>query len=103
MLLKHRNKKFVGGVVGLILLTGCQNVEPWERDRLAEPAMQLISDVAERKRDQQIFSVKKPPAVVPVPLVAVAGVTSVTSDKVFSSPAFNCSVITARLGGYAAE
>lgn len=59
MLLKHRNKKFVGGVVWLILLTGCQNVEPWERDRLAEPAMQLISDVAERKRDQQIFFSKE--------------------------------------------
>ena len=59
MLLKHRNKKFVGGVVGLILLTGCQNVEPWQRDRLAEPAMQLISDVAERKRDHQIFFSKE--------------------------------------------
>jgi outer membrane murein-binding lipoprotein Lpp len=59
MLLKHRNKKFVGVVVGLILLTGCQNVEPWERDRLAEPAMQLISDVAERERDQQIFFSKE--------------------------------------------
>jgi len=43
----------------VLLLAGCQNVEPWERDRLAEPAMQLSADITGSKLDQQVFFSKE--------------------------------------------
>ncbi|MBT2969394.1 MAG: hypothetical protein B6D72_11745 [gamma proteobacterium symbiont of Ctena orbiculata] len=48
-------------VAALLLLGGCANlgVEPWERDLLAKPEMQLIADPIEAGLDDHIYFSKE--------------------------------------------
>jgi hypothetical protein len=48
-------------VAAVLLLNGCANlgVEPWERDLLAKPEMQLISDPIEAGLDEHIYFSKE--------------------------------------------
>lgn len=41
------------------VLTGCAGVEPWDRDVLARPEMQLISDPLEAATDEHIYFSKE--------------------------------------------
>ena len=54
-------RKGYGLVVALtvLLLASCQTVEPWERDRLAQQAMQLTPNVLDARRSDQIFFSKE--------------------------------------------
>jgi hypothetical protein len=51
----------VGLAVGVVALSGCANmgVEPWERDLLARPDMELISDPVEMGLDEHIYFSKE--------------------------------------------
>lgn len=46
-------------VAGLAGLTGCAGVEPWDRDVLAQPQMQIVSDPAETAADEHIYFSKE--------------------------------------------
>ena len=46
-------------VLSIIALTGCQTVEPWQRDRLSKKDMQLVSDPLEARRAEQIYFSKE--------------------------------------------
>jgi hypothetical protein len=48
-------------IAAILLLEGCANlgVEPWERDLLAKPEMQLISDPIEVGLDDHIYFSKE--------------------------------------------
>lgn len=45
----------------VVVLTGCGNlgVKPWERDLLAQPEMELISDPVEASLDDHIYFSKE--------------------------------------------
>ncbi|MCA9785669.1 MAG: DUF4266 domain-containing protein [Calditrichaeota bacterium] len=47
----------------LALLGGCvfQKVQPWERDLLAEPEMQLVPDAQEQALDEHVYFSKEAP------------------------------------------
>ena len=45
--------------VAIIGLSGCAGVEPWDRDVLARPDMQLVSDPAETAADEHIYFSKE--------------------------------------------
>jgi hypothetical protein len=50
--------------VGLAILTalglaGCAGVEPWDRDVLARPDMQIVSDPLEAATDEHIYFSKE--------------------------------------------
>jgi len=52
------------GAVGLLIsagigLAGCARVEPWDRDVLARPDMQLVSDPIEQATDDHIYFSKE--------------------------------------------
>ena len=52
------------GAVGLLVtvavgLAGCAGVEPWDRDVLARPDMQLVSDPIEQATDDHIYFSKE--------------------------------------------
>jgi hypothetical protein len=52
------------GAVGLLIaaeigLAGCVRVEPWDRDVLARPDMQLVSDPIEQATDDHIYFSKE--------------------------------------------
>lgn len=52
------------GVVGLLVpfvvaLAGCASVEPWDRDVLARPDMQLVADPIESAADEHIYFSKE--------------------------------------------
>ena len=56
------NYKSAGLAVVLLLvtgLTGCAGVEPWDRDVLARPDMQLVSDPLEAATDEHIYFSKE--------------------------------------------
>ncbi len=40
-------------------LAGCAGVEPWDRDVLARPDMQIVSDPAESGADEHIYFSKE--------------------------------------------
>ncbi len=46
-------------VLIMLVIGGCQAVEPWERDRLSRKDMQLIADPLEAQRTEQIFFSKE--------------------------------------------
>jgi len=48
-------------VVGTTVLSGCANmgVEPWERDLLARPDMELVSDPVQASLDDHIYFSKE--------------------------------------------
>ena len=41
------------------LLAGCAGVEPWDRDVLARPDMQIVSDPVEAAADEHIYFSKE--------------------------------------------
>ena len=43
----------------VVVLTGCAGVEPWDRDVLARPEMQLVSDPLEAATDEHIYFSKE--------------------------------------------
>jgi hypothetical protein len=45
--------------VALVNLTGCAGVEPWDRDVLARPDMQLVSNPTEASTDEHIYFSKE--------------------------------------------
>ena len=52
------------GAVGLLAstvaaLAGCARVEPWDRDILARPDMQIVSDPIETAADEHIYFSKE--------------------------------------------
>lgn len=52
------------GAVGLLItaaigLSACARVEPWDRDVLARPDMQLVSDPIEQATDDHIYFSKE--------------------------------------------
>ena len=53
-----------GAVFGLLAVTavalaGCARVEPWDRDVLARPDMQIVSDPIETAADEHIYFSKE--------------------------------------------
>jgi hypothetical protein len=68
MNLKHNNRaktKLIGLssvlIFALVTLTGCSDlgVKPWERDLLAKPEMQLITDPVDAGLDDHIYFSKE--------------------------------------------
>ena len=51
----------VGLAVSVVVVSGCANmgVEPWERDLLARPDMELVSDPVETGLDEHIYFSKE--------------------------------------------
>jgi hypothetical protein len=47
------------GVLTITGLAGCASVEPWDRDVLARPDMQLVSDPTEAAADEHIYFSKE--------------------------------------------
>jgi uncharacterized protein DUF4266 len=52
------------GAVGLLVpivvaLAGCARVEPWDRDVLARPDMQIVADPIESAADEHIYFSKE--------------------------------------------
>lgn len=45
--------------LALILLAGCETVEPWERGTLARPEMQWQTDVMEARLRDQTYASKE--------------------------------------------
>jgi hypothetical protein len=43
------------GGIAAVTLTGCAGVEPWDRDVLARPDMQIVSDPLEAAVDDHIY------------------------------------------------
>lgn len=54
------NKRAVGAAVLTVIgLQGCATVEPWDRDVLARPDMQIVSDPGETAADEHIYFSKE--------------------------------------------
>lgn len=50
----------VGVLAGaVVVLAGCAGVQPWERDVLARPEMQIVSDPLEAAVDDHIYFSKE--------------------------------------------
>ena len=47
------------GAVTVPWLGGCAGVQPWDRDVLARPDMQIVSDPAEAAADEHIYFSKE--------------------------------------------
>lgn len=47
--------------IGVVVISGCANmgVEPWERDLLARPDMELVADPVESGLDEHIYFSKE--------------------------------------------
>ena len=43
----------------VVALAGCARVEPWDRDVLARPDMQIVSDAIETATDEHIYFSKE--------------------------------------------
>jgi hypothetical protein len=55
-----RRAAFVAAVTGLsAAVSACAGVEPWERDILARPDMQLVTDPLEAASDDHIYFSKE--------------------------------------------
>ena len=59
----NATKKVAGGLAVLAVITtgiaGCASVEPWDRDVLARPDMQIVSDPSEAAADEHIYFSKE--------------------------------------------
>ena len=57
----NRTMKRAAGLAALasIALAGCAGVEPWDRDVLARPDMQIVSDPIETAADEHIYFSKE--------------------------------------------
>jgi len=54
------NVRRVLAVTGIaLLLGGCAGVQPWDRDVLARPEMQIVSDPIEAAADEHIYFSKE--------------------------------------------
>lgn len=51
--------KIVSFILLLVLLVGCQNVQPWERGALARDDMQLESDPLAGQLAEQVYASKE--------------------------------------------
>jgi hypothetical protein len=52
-------RRVLAASVVALLLSGCAGVEPWDRDVLARPDMQLVSDPSEAAADEHIYFSKE--------------------------------------------
>lgn len=58
--MKIETKGIVSAVVLSVAgLAGCAGVEPWDRDVLARPEMQIVSDPIEAAADEHIYFSKE--------------------------------------------
>jgi hypothetical protein len=58
--MKESNVRRVLAAVGVtLLLGGCAGVQPWDRDVLARPEMQIVSDPIEAAADEHIYFSKE--------------------------------------------
>jgi len=58
--MKERNiRRGLPAVGALVLLNGCAGVQPWDRDVLARPEMQIVSDPVEAAADDHIYFSKE--------------------------------------------
>jgi hypothetical protein len=57
----NRTMKRAAGFAALVAtgLAGCAGVEPWDRDVLARPDMQIVSDPIEMAADEHIYFSKE--------------------------------------------
>ncbi|MBY5920564.1 DUF4266 domain-containing protein [Ferrimonas balearica] len=53
--------KGIIALIGLLMLCGCSSlgVQPWERDRLADPRMALEADALDKAFDDHIYFSKE--------------------------------------------
>jgi hypothetical protein len=57
---RHRLAAYVAGFLGTgTALSGCAGVEPWQRDVLARPDMQIVADPIEAAADEHIYFSKE--------------------------------------------
>jgi len=54
-----RTLAVLGAAAAGALLAGCAGVEPWERDVLARPDMQIVADPLEAAADDHIYFSKE--------------------------------------------
>lgn len=52
-------KKYLFGILLIIVLSGCETVNPWERDYLARPEMGLNPDPMDTTYREHIFFSKE--------------------------------------------
>jgi len=52
-------RRGLAAVGALVLLNGCAGVQPWDRDVLARPEMQIVSDPVEAAADDHIYFSKE--------------------------------------------
>jgi hypothetical protein len=58
--MNESNVRRVLAAVGVtLLLGGCAGVQPWDRDVLARPDMQIVSDSIEAAADEHIYFSKE--------------------------------------------
>ena len=58
--MKPTTKRAIGLVALTVMgLAGCAGVEPWDRDVLARPDMQIVSDPTETAADEHIYFSKE--------------------------------------------
>ena len=58
--MKHGLKVAVGLTAAAIMgAAGCAGIEPWDRDVLARPDMQIVSDPIESAADEHIYFSKE--------------------------------------------
>jgi len=81
------------GVVGLLVpiaiaLAGCARVEPWDRDVLARPDMQLVADPIESAADEHIYFSKEKhgTGTVAAAADALVALQKGASDEAFGDP-----------------
>lgn len=58
--MKELNIRLALAAIGaVLLLDGCAGVQPWDRDVLARPEMQFVSDPVEAAADEHIYFTKE--------------------------------------------
>jgi hypothetical protein len=57
--LRRRAVAVAAAAVGLTALGGCAAVQPWDRDVLARPEMQIANDPLEAATDEHIYFSKE--------------------------------------------
>jgi hypothetical protein len=52
-------RRVLAAIGAVVLLDGCAGVQPWDRDVLARPEMQIVSDPVEAAADEHIYFSKE--------------------------------------------
>jgi len=52
-------RRGLAAIGAVLLLDGCAGVQPWDRDVLARPEMQIVSDPVEAAADDHIYFSKE--------------------------------------------